>query len=182
MFNFSEKMIESFQDKILQKRATEVKYKNSKYKIRTKEGVYSSKNIVLATDIEWSKNIAGIKKTNKPVSTHMYHIKGTPKKNISNKRYQLFSPTNETQAIADLLDGTYLFYYKQKEPLLKNYFLKYEIIDSHFWDPAGTINGHNLIESIRGNNMFLIGDYNIAGLEESFITGTYAANKIIELK
>jgi len=28
--------------------------------------------------------------------------------------------------------------------------------------------------------MFLIGDYNIAGLEESYITGLFAANQIIK--
>ena len=28
--------------------------------------------------------------------------------------------------------------------------------------------------------MYVIGDYNIAGLEESFITGLYAANQIIK--
>ncbi len=54
------------------------------------------------------------------------------------------------------------------------------ILAHHFWNPAGTINGHNLIESNRRNNMFLIGDYNVAGLEESYISGIYAANQIIQ--
>jgi len=49
----------------------------------------------------------------------------------------------------------------------------------HYWDPVGTINGHTLIESNRGNNLYLIGDYNVAGLEESYTTGIYAANQII---
>ena len=57
---------------------------------------------------------------------------------------------------------------------------KEKIIANHSWDPAGTINGHKLIECNRGNNMYLIGDYNIAGLEESFITGLYSANQIIK--
>jgi hypothetical protein len=63
---------------------------------------------------------------------------------------------------------------------LGDYFSRYQIIDSHFWNPAGTINGHELIETNRGNNMYLIGDFNVAGLEESYITGLYCANQIIK--
>jgi hypothetical protein len=109
----------------------------------------------------------------------MLHIKGNPNTIISKKRYQLFSPNSEVQAIANLQEGSYLFYYKHKQPSLKNYFSNYKVIGSQSWDPAGTINGHNLIESNRGKNMYLIGDFNIVGLEESYITGIYAANKII---
>jgi hypothetical protein len=176
-----ERMIESFKEKIKMDKVIDLQYKDSRYKIKSKGDIFSSKNVVLATEIGWSKHFANVKKSNKPVSTHLHHIEGTPKKIVSNKRYHLFSPKSETQAIADLLDGTYLFYYKQKQPKLENYFSKYKIIDSHFWDPAGTINGHNLIESNRGKNMFLIGDYNIAGLEEAYITGIFAANNIIDI-
>jgi len=90
----------------------------------------------------------------------------------------LFSHPSEVQAVADLFNGTYLFYYKNKQPSLDTYFHKPKIIAHHFWDPVGTINGHNLIESVRGNNMYLIGDYNVAGLEESYITGIFCANQI----
>ena len=43
----------------------------------------------------------------------MLHVKGTPKKSVSRKDYQLFSPSGNVQAMANLKDGTYLFYYKQ---------------------------------------------------------------------
>ena len=112
----------------------------------------------------------------------MLHVKGTPKKDITRKKYQLFSPTSNVQVIADLEDGIYLFYYKNEPPTLKNYFKKFQVIAHKRWSPAGTINGHILIESNRGNNMYLIGDYNIAGLEESYATGLYSANQIIKSK
>jgi hypothetical protein len=175
-----EKMTESFNDRILLDRVENIGYKNQKYMIKLKKSKFSTKKLVLATEINRSKKFSGIKKTNKPISTHMYHIKGTPKEVISKKRYHLFSSNNNVQAVADLNDGTYLFYYKEKKPSLDKYFSKYKIIDRHFWNPAGTINGHELIETNRGNNMFLIGDYNIAGLEESYITGLYCANQILK--
>jgi len=175
-----EKMIKPFQDKIKIGSAIDIKFKDDKYKIKTADAILYSKNIVLATEISWSKEFAGVKKVNLSINTNMIHVKGIAKKEISWKNYQLFSPSGNVQAVADLKDGTYLFYYKNETPDLKDYFENPYIIASKQWRPAGTINGHNLIESNRGNNMYLIGDYNIAGLEESYITGLFSANQIIQ--
>jgi len=175
-----EKMIKTFQDKIKIGSVTDIKFKDDKYKIKTADAILYSKNIVLATEISWSKDFADIKKVNSQVNTNMVHVQGIAKNEISWKNYQLFSPQGNVQAIADLKDGTYLFYYKNEPPPLKNYFKKFQIIAHKLWSPAGTINGHNLIESDRGSNMYLIGDYNIAGLEETYITGLFCANQIIQ--
>jgi len=178
-FSFEkEKIIEPIKDKIIIGSVNDIQYKNGQYKIKADNTILSTKNIVLATPISWSKYYANIKKTNKSVSTHMFHISGIPKDIVTRKSYQLFSPLGNEQAIADLKDGTYLFYNKDNYPPLKKYFSKPKIISHHFWNPAGTINGHTLIESNRGNNMYLIGDFNVAGLEESYISGLYAANQI----
>jgi hypothetical protein len=173
-------MIESFKNKILVDTVNTLRYKDRRYFIKTKKNSYQVKNIILATEITWSYQYAKIKEFNKPVKTNMLHIRATPKQNIKKKKYHLFSPSNNVQAIADLQDGTYLLYYKNELPSLHMYFNNPKIIFQKQWNPAGTINGHHLIECDRGNNMFLIGDYNIAGLEESFITGIYGANQIIK--
>jgi len=173
------KMTSSFEDKIIIDSAEGICYEHDCYKIKTERDTFFTKNLVLATEISWSSNFAGINKMNKPVSTHMLHVRGTPKKIIARKKYQLYCHPSTVQSIADLRDGTYLFYYKDKQPHLDNFFSNPQVIAHQFWNPAGRINGHTLIESDRGNNMYLIGDYNIAGLEEAYITGMYAANQII---
>ncbi|MCK4365269.1 MAG: NAD(P)-binding protein [Thermoplasmatales archaeon] len=181
-FSFEkDKMIESFKDKIIIGSVSDIKHKDGKYKIKSGKDFFHSKNIVLATEINWSQRFAGVKKTNLPVDTNMLHIKGNPKSIIAKKEYQLFSYPSNVQAIATLKDETFLFYYKNKQPSLDRYFANPKIISHKHWKPAGTINGHTLIECNRGNNMFLIGDYNVAGLEESYITGIFAANQIVKL-
>lgn len=179
-FSFEkDKMIQPFLDSILLDKVENIIYKNGLYKIKISNEFIISQNIILATDILWSKYFAGIKKTNIPVSTNMYYIKGAPKTIISNKNYHLFNPGSNIQAVANLNNGFFLFYYKNKKPSLHYFFERYKVIESKTWDCAGTINGHTLIESNRGRNMYLIGDYNIAGLEESYITGLFAANQLI---
>jgi len=174
-----EKMIEPFQGKILHDNVTDITYTSGQYKVKSEKNIFHAKNLVLATQIDWSKHFSGVKKTNKPVDTNMLHVKGIPKKIVANKDYQLFSSPSNLQAMANLKDGTYLFYYKHKRPQLTNYFVNPKVIAHHYWDLVGTINGHTLIESNRGKNLYLIGDYNVVGLEESYITGIYAANQII---
>ena len=174
-----EKMIKPFKEKIINSSVKDIKYKENSYRIKFDRNTAYAKNVVLATEINWSKNFAGVNKVNKPVSTNMLHITGIPKNNFSRKSYHLFTPPCKVQAIANLKDGTYLFYYTGEHPHLGDFFKNPEIIAHHYWNPAGTINGHNLIESNRGKNLYLIGDYNVAGLEESYITGIYAANQII---
>ena len=173
-----EKLIAPIKEQIKIGNVTNLKFVNNQYKIKSEDKFFYSKNIVLATDISWSKSFAGVKKVNKEVNTNMLHVKGKLKNNYKAKKYHLFPPPGNVQAIADLEDGAYLFYYKNNSSSIQDYFDNPEIITSKSWNPAGTINGHNLIECKRGNNMFLIGDYNIAGLEESYITGLYCANQI----
>jgi uncharacterized protein with NAD-binding domain and iron-sulfur cluster len=180
-FNFEkERIINSFKNRILKGLVNNIERKNDKYYIKTEKKIIHSKNIVFATHIDWSKKFLNIKKTNIPVATNMIHLRGIPRFNYTNKLYHLFTPPYNTQSIANLNDGTFLYYFKNKPPNLDVFFKDYEIIGQHYWNPAGTINGHVLIESNRGKNQYLIGDYNIAGLEESYITGIYAANQIIK--
>jgi len=183
IYNFKfekERLIKPFKEKIKIGKVTDLKFVNNRYKIKSDGKLFYSKNIVLATDISWSSYFADVNKFNKPVNTNMFHVKGTLKNNYTCKKYHLFSPPGNVQAIADLEDGTYLFYYKNDASSVKDYFDEPLIIASKKWNPAGTINGHNLIECNRANNMYLIGDYNIAGLEESYITGLYCANQIAQ--
>jgi hypothetical protein len=177
-----DRMTQPFKENITIGHVDDLTYKNGYYKIKTNGNFIQSKNIVLATQIDWSKRFAGVKKINLPVDAQMIHVKGSPKNIISKKDYQLFGPPSNVHSIANLKDGAFLFYYKNKQPSLNNYFYNPQIIAKKDWNLVGTINGHTLIESNRGNNMYLIGDYNLAGLEEAFITGIFAANKIINSK
>jgi hypothetical protein len=183
MFRFEkDRLTSTFKENIIHDSVTKIDKHDSLFRIHTKNSLFFAKNLVLATEIGWSASYTNVSKMNMPVSTNMVHVGGKPKTEISRKRFHLFTHPSNIQAIAELEDKTYLVYYKNSHPDLNEYFSLYNIFSEHRWDPAGRVNGHHLIESNRGDNLYLIGDYNIVGLEEAFITGIYAANQIIQRK
>mgnify|MGYP001610977953 CR=1 FL=1 len=73
----------------------------------------------------------------------------------------------------------YIFYSKKSDPNFENYFIQPKIIFKKHWEPAFNITGYELLDCEQGENLYLIGDHNVIGLEDSYITGIFAANKIL---
>ncbi|MFZ2225893.1 MAG: NAD(P)-binding protein [Candidatus Moraniibacteriota bacterium] len=174
-------MIARFKNKIIIDCVIKIEKEKNNYIVCTKTATYKTKNVVLATQIETSRKLIKIKeKINKPVDAHMFHVKGKPNFKIKKGEFQMFDPNMDTLAISRQLDGTYLYYSKKQKPNFREFFTEASVIEHKFWKPVGNINGHSLIEANVDDNLYLIGDYNVVGLEDAFITGIYAANKIVE--
>ena len=181
-FSFrKEQLVAQFKKDILSDSVISIKKRGAEYLLKTKQGNrYIAKNVVLATQIQDSKRLIGLKRIKKPISAHMFHIKGMLKRNWSSGEEHLFGPHSSTLAIVHQENGTYLFYSKKAHPFFEKYFTKYHLISHKFWNPAFNTNGNVLLECTQDANLYLIGDYNIVGLEDAYITGIYAANQILK--
>ncbi len=173
------KIIDGFKRKIINDSVISISQVKDNYKVETKNKIYTAKNVVLATPPHISAKLLKFKKIKKPVNAHMFHIDGTLKNNWKECEANLFSDNNRMFAIVHQPNNTYLFYSLGNKPNFNIYFSKYKIIKHHFWNPAFNLLGHELWDCEIKKNLFLIGDHNICGLEDSYITGIYAANKII---
>ena len=109
----------------------------------------------------------------------MLHLIGEIKSDWNQSDGNLFDDKNRMLAIAHQRDNSYLFYTKDAKPDLNKYFYNFKIIKHKHWNPAFNIGGDNIIDFIQGKNLFVIGDNNICGLEDSYIYGMYAANKVL---
>lgn len=146
--------------------------------IKTKKRTYLTKNLVVATPPKVSKKLLKLKKMNGPVFAHMFHLTGKIKLPWK-KGMNVLSSVDKDLVLVQQKDKTFLLFSKKKHPNFKKFFTKYKIIKRHFWNPAFNLISTTLWESDLGNNLYLIGDHNCCGMEDSFITGIYAANKII---
>lgn len=176
-----EKLIKNFQNKIIIDKATSIEQKNT-FKITTNKSEYYSQNIILAIPVDEAQKLIFIKEIRKSCSAYMHHLTGKIKKQYQHGYLNLFSENSETIFISNELDGSFLFYSKIKNPDFNHYFIDYKIIKEKYWSPAFNLIGNILLDSEPMQNLIMIGEYNIVGVEDCFITGIYAANKILSLK
>ena len=175
-----DKFIKGIEEKIKIDCVINIEKEDSLYKIITKNNkTFYTNNLVVATPIHISKKLLNLKEIKEPATAYMFHVNGTLKEEWGDSQYELFTGKHDTIAIGKQIDGTILYYSKEDKPNLEKYFEDYEIILKKKWSPAFNITGDILLDSNQGKNLYLIGDYNIAGLEDSFISGIYAGNKIL---
>jgi len=156
-----------------------IQRKKKKYIVSTKKKKYIAKNIVVATEPWITNKLLNLKEKNTPICSYLFHIKGKTKKPWTNKKEELFDPKSKICVISRQEDGTHLVYSKTKNIQLRKYFKTPRIISKKTWNPALPFPSTLIIDAKQGNNLYITGDYNIGGMEDSFITGIYAANQVI---
>ena len=88
-----------------------------------------------------------------------------------------FPPESSDIVMVHEPDETCLFYSKTPTPDLGLYFKQHRVIFQKHWDAAFFLGSH-VLECERGEGLYLIGDHSICSLEDAFITGLFAANRI----
>ncbi|MFT4532495.1 MAG: hypothetical protein ACI9T8_000518 [Candidatus Saccharimonadales bacterium] len=82
-------------------------------------------------------------------------------------------------SIAKELDGSFLIYSRVAEPDLEEYFSEYSMIATKQWLPAfNLIVEYLLIDQRIDDSTYLAGDFNIAGMEDAYITGIFVDNQV----
>ena len=89
-------------------------------------------------------------------------------------------PLDEIKIFDAQPDGIDVVYSAHAEPDFGRYYEDYTVVEDHFWQPAIQLSRAEWRPLQPKPNLFTIGDYNICGLEDSYVTGLFAANKIIE--
>ena len=82
-------------------------------------------------------------------------------------------------AIARQANGQILLVSVSAQPDFARIFDTWEISEHHHWNPAFHLDGNALLECEQGPGLYLIGDHNVCTLEDSYITGLYAAQRIL---
>src|SRR3989338_2964217 len=176
-----EEVVRYLKSHLIQDEVTKIDFKNQQYCLITKKSKrLFCDNLVVATPPHISKKLLKFKQPlRKPAKANMLHLIGEIKSDWNQSDGNLFDDKNIMLAIAHQRDNSYLFYTKDAKPDLNKYFYNFKIIKHKHWNPAFNIGGDNIIDFIQGKNLFVIGDNNICGLEDSYIYGMYAANKVL---
>jgi hypothetical protein len=186
IYNFvflEEKIISPFKSRIQFDSVASIGREGRVYVLKTKKGKkYFARNVVIATQIHITKKLLKLEVKLNSINVYTYHINGLLKKkyDILECQSEMFSSRSRTMTIQPQADGSCLFFTTDPKPDFDKYFVEYEIIGKKYWNPAFHSNSGPPIACQQGKNLYMTGDYNVWSLEDSFITGIYAANQIIK--
>ncbi len=185
-FNFKhtiKKLIEGYEDKIKIASVIKVEKKEENlFKVHTSKDDFFARNIIFAAPQIALKNVYdNLPEPHLQEPVYSYHVAGLRRDIYQNKKVIFFRPRHHTLTILwHNPNGADLVYTKNPNPDFREYYEKYHIVKKIHWNPAIIIPDNKFVPQELEKNVYLASDYNISGLEDSFITGLYAANQILK--
>lgn len=178
-FHF-EKLTALFQDRIISDSVIKVaRSADRKFRLETKSGkIYECDILVLATPMNITNRLVRPQKIKGGINVNYYHLRGKIKKEYDVAWYNFF-PIEDGAVISHEPNGTYLYFYGQRDNIAK-YFDSWEVIYKGEWKPALFFLGDEYINENPEPNLFLANDHNVPSTEDAFIAGRYVANLILK--
>jgi glycine/D-amino acid oxidase-like deaminating enzyme len=178
-FRFDDLMAD-FEDSVLFDSVTRVTHSSDGYLLHTHSGgTFTADTVVVATPIDVSARLLGLGEIKAPMDAHLFVLRGSLHRPWSRATFSLFPKVDDTFAMAQQPDGQILLASASEHPDFSRFFETWEVVDHHHWNAAFHLGGSVLLECEQGPGLYLIGDHNVCTLEDSFITGNYAANRIL---
>ena len=150
------------------------------FSIRARSGEsVDAANVVVATPSDVAARLLELGPVKRPISAHMLLVRGNLRRPWSTAPYSVFPPGDEIFAIARQAGGSTLVSAATGDPDLTRIFGAWEVVEHHHWAPAFHLGGDALLECEQQPGLYLIGDHNVCDLEDAYITGVFAANRIL---
>ncbi|MBW3004037.1 FAD-dependent oxidoreductase [Candidatus Woesearchaeota archaeon] len=177
--NTVKKLTKGYWDRILIGNVSKVWKKDKIYSIKTSKGVFTANNVVLAAPQMQLARVYNVPEPGMQTEIYTYHLKGI-RKDVYNDKKVIFFRNKEITQLSMMKDGTDKAYSKSANPDFKKFYKSFKVVGKVYWKPATIIPKKEFIKQKLDNNLYLASDYNISSLEDSFLTGLYAANQIIK--
>lgn len=184
MFEYSPRLdllTAGFEDELILDSVTDIDAtSDGTYSIQThNRASYSASNVVVATPPGVSTRLLDLETVKGAINAHMFLVDGDLHRPWAQASYALFPESDTTFAIARQADGLTLFCTESDEPDFGSYFSAWTVVEHHHWIPAFHLLGDLLLECEQASGLYLVGDHNVCTLEDAYITGLYAANRIL---
>ena len=170
-----------FEDTVLIDSVTAVTPTGDGYSIQThNSGTVSADNVVVATPTDISARLLDLGSVKHPINAHMFLVRGTLRRPWTQTTFTLFPDGDPILAIAQQIGGSTLFCTASDNPDFAQYFTTWDVVEHQHWNPAFHLEGDALLECEQAPDLYLVGDHNVCNLEDAYITGLYAANRILD--
>jgi len=172
-----------FEDTIVVDSVVSLNRSADQYLVHTASGqTLHAASVVVATPIDVSARLLDLGVLKDSIDAHMFLLEGRLRSPWAQASFSLFPEGDESCAIAQQANGQILLVSVSEQPDFGRFFDTWDVIEHHHWDPAFHLDGDALLECEQGPGVYLIGDHNVCTLEDSYITGIYAANRILGVR
>jgi hypothetical protein len=173
-------MVDGFSHALMRDSVASITPHDFGYRINTRSsGSVVADRVVVATPPHVSQRLLGLPGIKGPAHAHMFELAGSLREPYSRADINLFPSNDPTLAVARQADSSILFCSREPTPDLDRYLTSWKVIQHKRWSPAFHLKGDSLLECRQAPNLYLIGDHNICGLEDAYLTGLYAARQIL---
>ncbi len=150
------------------------------YVIRTRGGIEAvADNVVVATPTHVSARLLELGPVKAPVSAHLFLVAGDLRQPWTSAMISIFPEGDPLLAIARQVDGSALVSTTVADPDFSRLFDRWDVVEHHHWNPAFHLLGTALLDCEQQRGLYLIGDHNVCDLEDAYLTGLYAAGRIV---
>lgn len=173
-----ERLTNGFEKRILLDRVLKVTRKKGAFTVRTAKGTFIARNVVFAAPERSLRGIYPLPRPRIQQQVHRFIVRGKRKEKyragtivFNPRRYDIVKISEEY--------GHDLVTSNRAEPDFARYYESHEVVRHVHWNPATIVPGEAIDQDL-GGGAYLASDCNLCSLEYSFLSGLYAANKIIE--
>jgi len=177
-----DRLTEGFRDHIRQDFVVSLERDaNGNWRIGTRSGtLYEARTVVLAIPYHNAVRVYPVPKPYLPTSATVLHVVGERHARYRGKRFILFHPEETGIALMwQQVCGTDLIFSLKPDPNLDAFYRKCDIVSKVSWKTAVVISDGNWVSLRLEQDLYLVGDYNVCGLKDSFLTGLCAGNAIL---
>lgn len=170
-----------YRDRIVLDRVVGLERCGDHFEVHTQRGaVYPAKSVVIAAPYRDAAAFYPVPKPYRSTSATMLFVRGHRRSPYQNRRVVVFgpSPTGMT-SIWDQGHGWDQVYALCSQPKLSEVYETYELLQAVSWKTAIVLSDAHWVPLELEPGVYLAGDYNICGLEDSFVTGVCAANHVL---
>src|SRR3989338_4888620 len=171
--------IAPFEKQIIITEAQKTVKKQDTYEILADAKKFQTKNLILAVPAHTAAALLQKEiKVKCDTNVLVYYLEGELVTNLKKTKGMLIFSSEPIYCALKQQNGNYIIYAKNKIENFSKYFIRYKLIENKYWNPALQIMGNETLAEDRGDCLYMIGDYNAAGLEAAYLTGVYIGNTI----
>lgn len=177
-----EQLTRGFRDRIVLDRVMGLTEQESgRWEVRTAAGRnYLARRVVLAVPYHNAREIYPVPQPPLATPATVLHVRGRRRPLFRGKRFVLFHPEQTGLALIwKQTAGHDLLYALRPTPDLSEAYEEVAVLQAVTWRTAIVLSGADWAPMRLRPTLFQVGDYNVCGLEDSFITGLCAANQIL---